>query len=373
LLTQAHALGFWPRILVLRKNVHEAGQVYIPEANLILCIICLALCVWFQNSAAIGGAYGISVSGTFMVTAVLLWMGFRYVWQWSVLSTSLIVLPMLFMDIMLWSSNMLKVIPGGWVPLALGFVILVLMQTFRWGRRSEQDAMNPNREILSVNALTALLQSESLQRTESVSVFLTPDTTKIPRSLSVMVQANNSISKVIVLLSVNVSQDPIVNEDNRAQFDIIDSNVGLYHVTLRYGYAEPLTAVHLAVQHRLKDIAEQNGLAMDLDMLDSQMAFTFTPPHESVVSTALGSDGSTDGGSVVQPATYKSPALFKKSPSVTFVFNRLNYVPSSSRGSFGQACVRLYRWMNDSLARNPVTFFGLEECNTMEVGSVLFI
>merc|ERR1712187_272739 len=113
------------------------------------------------------------------------------------------------------------------------------------------------------------------------------------------------------------------------------------------------------------------------DMLNSQISRSpelASSGGTSLVSTASASDGSTDGGNVAQsPNTYKSHALFKKSPSVTFVFNRLNYVPSSSRGSFGQACVRLYRWMVDSLARSPITFFGLEECNTMEVGSVLFI
>merc|ERR1712187_1100523 len=142
---------------------------------------------------------------------------------------------------------------------------------------------------------------------------LTPDTSKIPRSLSIMIQANNSISKVIVLLSVNVSYDPIVNEDARAQFEVIDSNVGLYPVTLRYGYAEPLTAVHLAVRERLQDIAEQNGIAMDMDMLNWQISRSpelSSSGGTSLVSTASASDGSTDGGDAAQHQTRTSRILF---------------------------------------------------------------
>merc|ERR1719356_689988 len=139
-----------------------------------------------------------------MVTTTLLAMAFRCVWQWSLLSTSLIVLPLWFVDLAFWSSNMTKIASGGWVPLALAVVLVVFMLTFKWGRRCEQIVMDSNREILDPEVLA------TLQRTDSVSVFLTPDTSRMPRCLRIMIQASNTMSKVVVLLSVKVSHDPII-------------------------------------------------------------------------------------------------------------------------------------------------------------------
>merc|ERR1740127_155821 len=74
ILSQAHALGFLPRVLVLHTNPDERGQVYIPEVNWMMMVGCIILCVAFRTSKALAGAYGISVTGTFITTTLLLWV-----------------------------------------------------------------------------------------------------------------------------------------------------------------------------------------------------------------------------------------------------------------------------------------------------------
>ena len=107
-----------------------------PRVNTLLLIGVLLLVALFRSSSALASAYGIAVTGTMVVTAM---MAFIVIWQrlaagrcWA---AAALIAPFLLIDLTFLAANLLKVVEGGWMPLALGGVVMVVMYTWRRGSR----------------------------------------------------------------------------------------------------------------------------------------------------------------------------------------------------------------------------------------------
>src|SRR5690242_5748461 len=117
---QAIQLGLLPRLEIRHTSEALFGQIYMPRVNTLLLVGVLLLVMLFRSSSALASAYGIAVTGTMVVTAIMAIMVIWRVWQWSLIGAALLMAPFLFIDLTFLSANMLKVVEGGWVPLALG-------------------------------------------------------------------------------------------------------------------------------------------------------------------------------------------------------------------------------------------------------------
>src|SRR6185503_2024724 len=107
----------------------------IPRINMLLFIAVMLLVLLFRSSSALASAYGISVTGTMVVTAMMGFVVIWRVWKWSPVAAAALIAPFLFLDITFLAANLLKVFEGGWVPLALGGIVMLLMYTWRRGSR----------------------------------------------------------------------------------------------------------------------------------------------------------------------------------------------------------------------------------------------
>lgn len=58
IIKQCHALGCFPRVKIVHTSRWIRGQIYIPEINWILMVLCLAVTIGFRNTIPIGNAYG---------------------------------------------------------------------------------------------------------------------------------------------------------------------------------------------------------------------------------------------------------------------------------------------------------------------------
>src|SRR5205823_9602697 len=111
------------------------GQIYMPRVNAALLIGVLLLVGLFRSSSALASAYGIAVTGTMVVTAMMAFVVIWKVWRWSMFAAAAVIAPLLALDLTFLSANLLKVFEGGWMPLALGSVVMLLMYTWRRGSR----------------------------------------------------------------------------------------------------------------------------------------------------------------------------------------------------------------------------------------------
>src|SRR6202008_3291002 len=132
---QAIALGLLPRLEIRQTSEEHEGQIYIPLINSSLLVGVLLLVMLFRSSSGLASAYGIAVTGTMVVTAIMAFVVMWKVWRWPVFLAGAVMAPLVLIDLTFLGANLLKVMEGGWVPLALGGVIMAVMYTWRRGSR----------------------------------------------------------------------------------------------------------------------------------------------------------------------------------------------------------------------------------------------
>ena len=169
LTSQAIQLGLLPRFEIRHTSAQQAGQIYMPRVNGLLLVGVLLLVALFRSSSALASAYGIAVTGTMVVTGMMAFVVIWRIWRWSALAAAALILPFLVIDLTFLSANMLKVIEGGWVPLALGGVIMLVMYTWRRGSRLLFD--KTRRLETPLDDLVRMLERKPPQRVPGTAVF----------------------------------------------------------------------------------------------------------------------------------------------------------------------------------------------------------
>src|SRR4029077_2897886 len=111
---QGMQMGLCPRMRVVPTSKDEAGQIYVPTANWLLMVGTLLVVVLFKTSDSLAGASGIAVSGTMLVTTILLYRVAITRWKWPPAVAILILAGFGVVDLTFLASNSLKIDNGGW-------------------------------------------------------------------------------------------------------------------------------------------------------------------------------------------------------------------------------------------------------------------
>jgi KUP system potassium uptake protein len=231
---QCVQLRYSPRVSIVHTSRSVMGQIYIPEVNAALMIGCLVLVVEFGSSSALGGAYGVAVTGTMAVTTVLFCVLARQRWRWPPWRIAAVAVVFLGIDLAFLSSNLTKVVQGGWVPLAIAAGVFLLMST--WHRGAEL----LNRHLLELELPLAHFLEE-VERTKPVrvagtGVFLTAHTERVPLALQRHLMYNKVLQREVILLAVVTDEVPEVDEAGRLRLEALPQ--GFYRVRAHYGFME---------------------------------------------------------------------------------------------------------------------------------------
>ncbi len=231
---QCVQLGYSPRVTIVHTSKQEAGQIYIPEVNSALLIGCVLVVLYFRSSTAIGAAYGIAVTGTFLMTTCLLYTVARTWWGWSRLRAILLVGPFLIIDGSFFAANLLKIRQGGWVPLTIAFLIFILMTTWNRGRDIVQELLR--RGMLPIDLLLADLENRNTARVPGLAVFMTREPEGAPVVLLHHLKHNKVLHQQVVLLSILSEEVPEIPDAERITIQKLSQ--GFYRITARYGFME---------------------------------------------------------------------------------------------------------------------------------------
>jgi KUP system potassium uptake protein len=245
---QAIQLGLMPRFEIRHTSESHAGQIFIPRVNTLLLICVVLLVVLFRSSSALASAYGISVTGTMVVTALMGFVVIWKVWRWSPWAAAALIIPFLLLDMTFLSANMLKVFEGGWVPLALGGVVMLLMYTWRRGSRLLFDK---SRKLeLPLTELVAMLEKRPPQRVPGTAVFLTSDPQSAPTALMHSLKHYKVLHEKNVILTIETASTPRIDIAARVRLEEITET--FLRVTLRFGFMEsPNVPKALAIARKL--------------------------------------------------------------------------------------------------------------------------
>jgi KUP system potassium uptake protein len=229
---QAIQLGYLPRMNVVQTSARAYGQIYIPAVNWSLLVLVLLAVIGFGNSTNLASAYGVAVTGTMTVTTLLAFLVIRFAWGlplWLCVGATAFFL---VIDLAFFSAAMMKLLHGGWFPLALAIAVFTMMMTWRRGREILFERLN--QQSIPLDPFLKSLFSEPPQRVPGTAVFLTATPDATPHALLHNLNHNKVLHERVVFLTVEVRDTPWVSFEDRVKVERLGN--GCWRVRVRYGF-----------------------------------------------------------------------------------------------------------------------------------------
>ena len=230
---QASRLGYLPRIDVRHTSDRERGQIYVGSVNWIMLLGVLLLVLEFRSSSALAAAYGIAVSGTMIITSILV----AIVLLLTAGRSRLPLLALLALFVVLESgflaSNLSKVADGGWFPLLFGSAVFLLLMT--WKKGSSLVARQRSAIDLPVQGIAASVL-QGIPRVPGTAIYLASDRNLVPSALFHNLKHYHVLHEHLILVHVRTEEVPYVEAGGRLQLD--RSEPGLLRIDVRFGFRE---------------------------------------------------------------------------------------------------------------------------------------
>jgi KUP system potassium uptake protein len=284
---QAIALGFAPRQLVYYTSREAEGQVYIPAVNWSLFVGCVIATLTFRNAGNLASAYGIAVTGTMGITTVMFGYVAFYRWNWKLWKVLAVCVPIMSVDMMFFVSNLTKVFSGGYFPIAIASVLVLIMLTWQWGRKQMakafydfgfregkkldwlvmlrekvdeiQFAIDENLPL----ARTLIQGRRRLVESDRAAVFLCSQPVRtlddyIPVTLRVFLKKYGVLPSHVTLFHINQISNAFADDKNR--YEVIKLGNDIYAVNVTYGYMEQTN-----IRAALKDLQRRGKMQIAAD------------------------------------------------------------------------------------------------------------
>ncbi|KAI4347000.1 hypothetical protein L6164_007855 [Bauhinia variegata] len=237
IIKQCSALGCFPKVKIVHTSSKMHGQIYIPEINWSLMLLCLAITVGFRDTKRMGNAAGLAVITVMLVTTCLMSLVIVLCWHKSVLLAICFIFFFGSIEALYFSASLIKFLQGAWVPIALSFIFLVVMYVWHYGtlKKYEFDVQNK----VSINWLLGLGPSLGIVRVRGIGLIHTELVSGIPAIFSHFVTNLPAFHQVVVFLCIKSVPVPHVRPEER----FLVGRVGpreyrLYRCIVRYGYRD---------------------------------------------------------------------------------------------------------------------------------------
>ena len=231
---QAMQLGYLPRFQVRHTSESEMGQIYLPAINWLLLAAVIALVLGFKSSSNIAAAYGIAVTGTMLITNLLVFVVARELWGWKLVPTLLCITPFVVIDFAFFSANSIKILAGGWFPLAFGLGVFVLMATWKRGRELLHAKLG--QDAIDLAPFIASLALGGATRVPGTAVFMTGRPQGVPRALLHSLKHYKVLHERMVIVTIRIFDVPHVPEIDRVE--VADLGESFWQVTVQYGFKD---------------------------------------------------------------------------------------------------------------------------------------
>ncbi|HEX5354653.1 MAG TPA: potassium transporter Kup [Aquabacterium sp.] len=229
---QAIQMGYLPRLNIQHTSVRDTGQIYMPMVNWGLFAAIVLAVVMFKSSSNLAAAYGIAVTLDMLITTVLTFFVIRYGWKYPLWLCLAATGWFFVVDILFFSSNLLKLFAGGWFPLMIGGVVFALMMTWKQGRALLTEAHMAEAIDLS-SFLEAVFVSPPL-RVAGTAVFLTAEKGAVPNALLHNLKHNKVLHEQNLFVTVRNHEVPWIGLDKRLEVEPLGHDC--WQVVIHYGF-----------------------------------------------------------------------------------------------------------------------------------------
>ena len=268
---QAIALGFLPRMKIEFTSASQIGQIYIPAVNWLQMIVVLLAVIGFGSSSNLAAAYGIAVTATMLVTTILTFFVIRYRWHYNLILCVAATGFFLVIDVAYFSSNMLKLLHGGWFPLLLGAFLFTMMLTWKRGR--ELVFENLQKHAIPLEDFLASLFISPPVRVPGTAIFLRGESDGVPHAMLHNLSHNKVLHERVVFLTVVMQEVPYVPEANQVRIEVLGNEC--YQMNVTYGFKN------------VPDIPAALFLAQDQGLEFEMMETSFFIARQTVVANPL--------------------------------------------------------------------------------------
>src|SRR5687767_1798552 len=247
---QAVQLGLLPRVVIIHTSSEQSGQIYTPGINWALMVCTLGLVLGFRESTNLASAYGIAVTGSMLITTLLLFVVQRRLWGWGLVAAAALTALFAILDLSFFSANLVKIGQGGWFPLVAAVVIFTLLSTWKRGRDILTRRLR--RASLPVESFVADVAKRLPTRVAGTAVFMNPDPHGTPIALLHNLKHNRVLHEKNVFMAVVTEEVPHVSDQDRVKVEELGE--GFWRVIARYGFMQDPdvpAALGLAREHGL--------------------------------------------------------------------------------------------------------------------------
>jgi len=231
---QAIQLGFLPRMRILHTSATESGQIYVPAINWGLLVAVILTVIFFQNSSAIAAAYGIAVTGTMLITSILTYFVVRNIWKYPLWLAVGATTTFIALDVMLLASCSVKFFKGGWFPIALAVIMVVIMWTWKQGRKILLNSIHNDDPKL--DDFIKSIADSNITRVARTAVYLSANVDTVPQALMHNLKHNQVLHQTNLIITVEFTDQPNVPMEQR--FDVQTLEAGFWQVKLYFGFMD---------------------------------------------------------------------------------------------------------------------------------------
>jgi KUP system potassium uptake protein len=233
---QVVQLGYLPRLNVQHTSVRDTGQIYVPAVNWGLFVAIVIAVVMFRSSSELASAYGIAVTLDMLITTTLTFFVIRYGWKYPLWLCVLATCWFFVIDLAFFSSNLLKLLDGGWFPLMIGGIIFTLMITWKKGRAILADKLRS--ESFDLRTFLESIFVSPPTRVQGTAVFLAPEPGTVPNAMLHNLKHNKVLHEHNLFVTVRNHEVPWIGMDKRIEIEPLGHDC--WQVVLHYGFKNDL-------------------------------------------------------------------------------------------------------------------------------------
>ncbi|MGY3941468.1 potassium transporter Kup [Aeromonas tecta] len=234
LVRQAILLGFLPRQEIRYTSEHEKGQIYLPLVNWLLLGGIVLVIFWFKSSSNLAAAYGIAVTGTMVITTLLLMVVAFHRWKQPLWLIGLVGAPLLLMDLAFFSANTTKFLSGGWLPVSFALLAIMVMTTWKRGRELVLDKLE--NKSLALQSFVDDMQLHPPLLVPGTAVFLSKSNKVVPHAILHNLKHNKVLHERVIFLTIRVKDEPWLPPEER--LELAQLGQGFWQVVAHFGYQE---------------------------------------------------------------------------------------------------------------------------------------
>jgi KUP system potassium uptake protein len=264
---QALRLGFLPHLRIRQTSEEHEGQIFVPAVNRALFVAVLVVIFTFRSSDKLATAYGVAVTGTFLITTALFLLFARLHWHWSRWRIGGFLVVIGVPELTYFAANLTKVARGGWLTLLIAVGVFTVMLTWHRGRQ----LVTARRVELEgeLPAFIGELHRDNVLRVPGIAVFPHPSERTTPLALRANVAHNHVLHEQVVIISGRTAPVPHIPWDRRLTIDDLgDPDDGIVHIAAEFGFqdrADFPEALRRGLSQRGKSGGRSSGAVPQLD------------------------------------------------------------------------------------------------------------